>query len=259
MWEVIEQLKPPGYQKKNRGAVYRVIARVTERMAKDGQKALEAFFPLLADSSTVALHGKALGIPRYPFDTDEAYQERVASAAFYIERQGMRGFVGEFLEQLVPGRYKLLEYPKIGFRVGYSPLGSSSLGGGFRLFVKVRNLTEQEESWIYSFLDESLDPDVEIHVVQWVHNPVSPAGIDLVRKLGGASWIAKQLEDICMATVELIPDDCMRLGYTRLGAARLIPRTEPLILVKVGSPAYVPAIQARLGEILDDSIDRRYS
>lgn len=259
MWEVIEQLKPPGYQKKNRGAVYRVIARVTERMANDGQKALEAFFPFLADSSTVALHGKALEIPRFPFDTDEAYQERVASAAFYIERQGMRSFVGEFLEQLVPGRYKLLEYPKIGFRVGYSPLGSSPLGGGSRLFVKVRNLTEQEESWIYSFLDASLDPDVEIHVVQWVHNPVSPAGIDLVRKLGGATWIAKQLEDICTATVELIPDDCMRLGYTRLGAARLIPRTEPLVLVKVGSSACIPAIQARLGEVLDDSIDRRCS
>ncbi len=259
MWEVIEQLKPPGYQKKNRGAIYRVIARVTERMANDGQKALEAFFPFLADSSTVALHGRALEIPRFPFDTDEAYQERVASAAFYIERQGMRGFVGEFLEQLVPGRYKLLEYPKIGFRVGYSPLGSSPLGGGSRLFVKVRNLTEQEESWIYSFLDASLDPDVEIHVVQWVHNPVSPAGIDLVRKLGGASWIAKQLEDICAASVELIPDDCMRLGYTRLGMARLIPRTEPLVLVKVGSSACIPAIQARLGEVLDDSIDRRCS
>ncbi len=220
MWEVIEQLKPLGIQEKKSGAIYRVIARVAGRMASDGQKALEAFFPFLADTSTVALHGKALEIPRFPFDTDEAYQERVASAAFYLERQGMRGFVGEFLEQLVPGRYKLLEYPKIGFRVGYSPLGSSPLGGGSRLFVKVRNLTEQEESWIYSFLDASLDPDVEIHVVQWVHNPVSPAGIDLVRKLGGATWIAKQLEDICSATVELIPDDCMRLGYTRLGAAR---------------------------------------
>jgi hypothetical protein len=51
----------------------------------------------------------------------------------------------------------------------------------------------------------------------------------------------------------------MRFGYTRLGAARLIPRTEPLVLVKVGSSACIPAIQARLGEVLDDSIDRRCS
>ena len=259
MWDVIERLQPPGLHKKNRGAIYRLIARVTKRMADDGQRALDAFFPLLTDAKTVAAHGKALNIPWFPFDTDDAYQVRVASAAFYLERQGMRGFVTEFLEQLVPGRYKLLEYPKIGFRVGYSPLGSSPIGGGHRLFVKVRDLSTQESDWILSFLDASLDPDVEIRVVPWVHNPVSPASIDLVRRLGGSGWIAQQLEDICPVKVELLPDDGLRIGHARLGYARLIPHVQPLVLVGVESPERIQAVQARLGEVLDDSIERRCS
>jgi hypothetical protein len=257
--DVIDKLRPPGHTKKNRSTLYRLIGRVTARMAADGQKSLEAFFPLTASNDDVARHGSALSIPRFPFDTDASYQERVAVAAYYLERQGIRWFVKEFLDQLIPGRYSLLEYPKIGFRVGYSPLGASSLGGGFRLYVKVRDMTTQEEDWIYTFLDTSLDPDIEIHVLPWVFNPVSPAGIDLLRKLGGSAWIARQLEDICPATVELLPDDGFRLGYAMLGFTRIIPGADPLVLVKTQSPDCVFAIQSRLDEILEESIERRCS
>jgi len=257
--DVIDKLRPPGHTKKNRSTLYRLIGRVTARMAADGQKSLEAFFPLTASNDDVARHGAALSIPRFPFDTDAAYQDRVSAAAYYLERQGMRGFVKEFLDQLIPGRYSLLEYPKIGFRVGYSPLGASPLGGGFRLYVKVRDMTTQEEDWIYTFLDTSLDPDIEIHVLPWVFNPVSPAGIDLLRKLGGSTWIARQLEDICSATVELLPDDGFRLGYAMLGFTRIIHGADPLVLVKTQSPDCVSAIQSRLDEILEESIERRCS
>jgi hypothetical protein len=97
----------------------------------------------------------------------------------------MRGFVGEFLEQLVLVGTSSSNIRRSASGSGIRP-SARRPGRRLPVFVKVRNLTEQEESWIYSFLDASLDPDVEIHVVRWVHNPYRRRHY-LVRKLGGAT------------------------------------------------------------------------
>ncbi len=165
MKDTIEKLNPPGYSKKGRKAIYSIIGRIAKIIRKDAEQVLFNFFPLAADMDSVHAHGEAFMIPRFPSDTDEVYRERVATAALYLERLGMRIHIREFLEALIPGRFNIIEYPKDGFRIGYSRLGYAVLGGGARFLLKVKNLTEDERKNLYVFLDMSLDPDIQINIV----------------------------------------------------------------------------------------------
>ncbi|MBN2536370.1 MAG: hypothetical protein JXB88_26035 [Spirochaetales bacterium] len=120
MQEIINQIKPPGMQKKNRGAIFRIIGRIGQQLVNDAVRVLHNFFPLLADDKTLELHAQALSIPHFPFDTQDEFRERVSVAGYYLDRQGQRGLVREILDRLVPDRYQLIEYPKDGFCVGYT-------------------------------------------------------------------------------------------------------------------------------------------
>ena len=168
MQDIIDNINPPGFKKKNRGAIYRTIGRIGQQVADDAVHVLHNFFPFLADDTVLEKHARAFSIPRFPFDTQDDFRKRVATAGKYLERQGERALVREFLEQLVPERYKLLEYPQMGFQIGVSKLGYSPLGGGCMLFVKVTNLTARECENIYVFLDNILDPDITIDVIEWI-------------------------------------------------------------------------------------------
>lgn len=168
MQDIIDNSNPPGLEKKNRGAIFRTIGRIGQQTADDAVRVLHNFFPFLADEQTLKKHAKALSIPRFPFDTPDDFRQRVATAGKYLDRQGERALVLEYLNQLVPERYKLIEYPQMGFQIGYSQLGNSPLGGGCMLFIKVTNLTTQESENIYVFLDNILDPDITIDVIEWI-------------------------------------------------------------------------------------------
>lgn len=168
MQYVIDNINPPGLEKKNRGAVYRIIGRIGQQVKADAIRVLHNFFPFLAEETILEKHARAFSIPRFSFDTEEDFRQRVATAGKYLERQGERALVLEFLNQLVPERYKLIEYPQMGFQIGYSKLGYSPLGGGCMLFIKVTNLTTREYENIYAILDNILDPDIPINVVEWI-------------------------------------------------------------------------------------------
>lgn len=168
MQDVIDNINPPGSEKKNRGAIYRTIGRIGQQVKDDAIRVLHNFFPLLAEETVLEEHARAFSIPRFSFDTQEDFRQRVATAGKFLERQGERALLLEFLDQLVPARYKLIEYPQMGFQIGYSRLGYSPLGGGCMLFIKVTNLTPQEYENIYVILDNILDPDISINVVEWI-------------------------------------------------------------------------------------------
>jgi hypothetical protein len=256
MSELLKELNPPGLRKKNTGAVYSAIDELIDRLNDTGKATIMDFFPMFASMTAVKRHAEAIGIPHFSFDSDEDFRERVASAGFYLDRQGERGLITETLDALVPGRYQLLEYPFAGFRVGFSRVGAAPIGGGERLFVKIRNMTESDQSVVYEFLDAMLDPDIEIHVVSWEYHPVSSANLALIRKYGGSKWIAKQLEDIGSAKVELLPDDGMKVGASLLGSARLYGARDPLIIVRCAK-GLVSAVTVRLATAIDMDIQRR--
>lgn len=250
-------VRPPGIHLPRRRSVFKALSAVSQVAADDAVRVLREWFPFTSSDSGLIAHGEVLGIPRFQSDTDEDYRLRVATAARYLDQQGRRSFAREYLDKVVPGRYRLTEYPKMGFRVGYSRLGYAPIGGGTRLFIRVRDITAVEQETIYDALDRSLDPDIEITVLEWVYLPVSAAGIDLIRKNGGGSWIASQLEDLADVSVELLPDDGFRVGYAPLGSARLVWTQDPVVMVRVSDPAELTAVSDRLSEVLDPAIERR--
>ena len=54
MIDLLEKLRPPGYDKPNRKAVYRVIARSVGVLSDDARRVLYAFFPAMASSKELA-------------------------------------------------------------------------------------------------------------------------------------------------------------------------------------------------------------
>ena len=176
MFEWIESsVRPPGIRRPGRRGIFRALGAVAQVVADDAARVLREWFPLTSSDAAVGLHGDAAGIPRFRPDSAQDYRLRVATAAQYLDEQGRRSFLVDYLDRVVPGRYRLTEYPRMGFRVGHSRLGSAPLGGGTRLFIRVRGITPEEQDAIYDALNRSLDPDIEIHVLAWIHPPPSPS------------------------------------------------------------------------------------
>lgn len=165
MIDFIKKLNPPGFKSPNRFKIYKIIARVFDVVKADLNTVFRSFFPFLSSSEKLHEHGKALLIQKFIFDTEETYRERVATASFFVDRQGMRSQLQEVLELIVPGRFWVNEYPRHGFTVGHSKIGHDAIGGGLRIFVKVKDLTQLEEQMIYEYLDLTIDPDIEISVL----------------------------------------------------------------------------------------------
>lgn len=254
---IVKKLKPPGIHLPGRRKVFSGIAAAFQIVADDAVLVMREWFPFTASEARLREHGRTAGIPEFQSDTPKEYRMRVASAAQYLERQGRRSFVRSYLDRVVPGRYRITEYPLMGFRIGHSRLGYAPLGGGERLFIRVRNITPFEQEGIYNALDRSLDPDIEISILDWVYLPVSAVGIDLIRRNGGSRWITSQLDDIGDVHVEFLPDDGFRIGHSPLGQARLLWTTEPVIMVTTGDETSMQEITDRLGEMVSPEIERR--
>jgi hypothetical protein len=253
---LIAGLDPPGLYKPRLGAWYRAIGKVMQQALDDATWVFHAFFPATSDAAMVKRHAQAIGIPRFGFDTDAAYQGRVAGAGYWLDRQGERGLIYEVLESAFPGRYQVLEYPRISFRLGYSKLGQTRIGGGSRIIVMLRDMLAAEQASLYAFLDSVLDPDIEIQVRDWVLPIAEPADLALIRRRGGSRWLATLLADIATVKVELLPDDGFRLATAPLGARRLYGNGLDMVLVTTDS-VHVAAVMARLDTVIDASIERR--
>ena len=167
MDNIIKYMDPPGMGKPNRGAVFNIISRIYDIVKSDIKKVSNAFFPLLCDVEMLDKHSAALNIPKFPYEEENDYRARTATGAGFIENKGTRGQVIQYLNKLVPERYSLFEGPAMCFRIGYSRLGFAALGTGGFLNIKVRDLLPIEEEYIYTALDNILDPDIQIGIYQW--------------------------------------------------------------------------------------------
>jgi hypothetical protein len=145
-----KNVNPPGIHKKNRGSLYSAIGKIFERVKNDALKAFNAHFPYLADTEKLEEHGKALRVPRLPYDSEDEFRDRVAAAAFYHAGTGERSYIMEQLESHFGGRYIL---------------GEEFL----RVFIKIMDLGEEDRLWVQSFFDEMLDPNVAFTVAEWFH------------------------------------------------------------------------------------------
>lgn len=145
---IIKNINPLGAVKKNRGALYRVIARVLGKMKDDAVKAFRAHFPLLADSKKLREHGKALSIPEMDSDTEDEYRKRVAGASFFLSRAGERSYILGQLREHFGSRF-------------------TSKEEFLRIFIKIVDLEDRDRKWVLEFLDTILDPNIFVSVAEW--------------------------------------------------------------------------------------------
>ena len=102
-----KNINPPGIEKKNRGALFSLIARVFGIVRDDAMKVFNAFFPYLADSEKLREHGNVLSIPQLPYDTEDDYRDRVAAASFYLMNAGGCAYIHSRLKRRFGNRYFL--------------------------------------------------------------------------------------------------------------------------------------------------------
>jgi hypothetical protein len=137
-----KNIDPPGMEKKNRGSLFFSIGKDFGIVQKDAEKAYKAHFPYLADLSKLREHGKSLGIPEFPYDSENEFRERVSAASFFLVRAGERAYIYQQLENHFGSHYSLTEK-------------------FLELSIKVLDISEEDFSWLWSFFDETLDPNIK--------------------------------------------------------------------------------------------------
>jgi hypothetical protein len=147
---VTQNIHPIGLEKKNRGSLYAVIARVFGRVRDDAHTAVKAHFPFLSNEAKLKEHGKALYIPNIPGDMPEEYRQRVSTASFFLSRAGERAYIREQMEAHFGGRFILKE-------------------AFLQVFVTIVDLTDEDRGWVLAFLDSILDPAISLTVAEWFH------------------------------------------------------------------------------------------
>jgi len=143
-----KNLDPPGNERKNWRSIFSFIGRVFGIVKDDAIKAHNAFFPYLCDSDKLRQHGDSLMIPELPFDTEQQYRDRVATASFYLMRAGERAYIHEQLHARFGDKYFLKEE-------------------FLQVYIKISDMNNEERAWVYSFLDGILDPNISLTVAEW--------------------------------------------------------------------------------------------
>lgn len=160
IWDWIEkEISPPGVRVKNRRSLYRIIARISEQVAKDITASKREFFVRLAHD--IDAHGLSKGIPRLPYDTDDSYRHRLAGASAVLSSTGEEGGLEDFLDSYVPGRWLLQDTTRDNFIIGRSRIGSAAVGRPASLVLYITNLISKEKENISAFLDWFLGADIE--------------------------------------------------------------------------------------------------
>jgi hypothetical protein len=141
---------PPGLDKRSRGSLFSLIAKVFAIVRVDAEKAFNAFFPYLSDSKKLKEHADSLSIPKITYDTEEEFRDRVATAAFFHAKTGERGYILEQLNAHFADRYILSEE-------------------FLKVFIKIMDITDEDREWATEFFDTSLDPNIAFTAAEWFH------------------------------------------------------------------------------------------
>jgi len=250
-----KHIHPPGIRKKNRRTIYTSIARAHEKLIADSSSVFRDHFPALCSADRLAEHGEARKIPRFNFDTDETYRERLANGSSILDETGEHGLFVSIMDQMFPDRWKFVDYPEEGFTIGYSRIGRTRIGGDSRLIVYIKDMTEEDLDNTNEFLDWFLGADIEIIIIAWQYVPYPPVTIEELRQNGGANWLKEQFEDIAPILCEVMPDDSFTIGRSQIGSHRIWDQSEIILL-------YVPRgmtvlINQRLAVVLNDAIPRK--
>lgn len=168
-----DTVQPPGLHFKRLLSLYRMIGRIFGAVRDDIEHVHRAFFPFLASPGHGELkaHARALDIPEFSFDPAEAFRDRVTQGGAYLEERGYRGSITDVVDRLFPGRYKIVEFPREAFRVGFSGVGQAAIGDRGSVHLFIRDMTAAEKQNAYAYLDSQLDPDIVIAVKDWTASP----------------------------------------------------------------------------------------
>ena len=255
VWTWMERdLHPPGVRQKNRRALYRIISRIAGQVAHDAAQSKRQFYARAAGS--LPEHGESKGIPRLPSESDVEYRGRLASACSVLRRTGENQGLREFLDDYVPGRWRITDSPRDFFRVGSGRIGKTPIGTSAQVTVYVTDLAKGERARITVFLDWFLGADILYRVVSGGYSAVtSPLGLADLRSAGGSDWVEWHLGKVARATVDLLPDDAFRVGRGKgVGKGRIYRGAGVYIVVRC-SKADRRRIAAALALLIDSSIE----
>jgi hypothetical protein len=145
-----KNIDPPGIEKKNRGSIFSAIGKVFETVRRDAEKAFKAHFPYLADLQTLRKHGKSLGIPEFPYDSEDEFRERVSAASFFLARAGERAYILDQMRGHFGDEFVLQE-------------------DFLKVYMNIAEMSEEDRIWVHSLLDELLDPNISMLISEWFH------------------------------------------------------------------------------------------
>ena len=232
MTGLIERLNPPGFNKKRRGSLFRIIGRLGDRVSSDINRVSRAFFPFLCDELMLKRHSVALNILPFPNESKDDFRRRIASAGKWLEDQGLRKQFYSILDSIVPNRYDVFEAPKDSFRVGFSRVGVDRIGKGTFIVIKVRGLQGEDYDRLFAMFDNILDPDIKIIIIPWIPADLSNISLDEIRIYGGSKWLVSQYADIGFLNIRVLPDDAFIVGSGGIGYSIVYdPREKSKILI----------------------------
>jgi len=145
-----KNIDPPGMEKKNRGSLFSAIGKIFGIVRRDAEKAFKAHFPYLADLPTLRKHGKSLGIPEFPYDSEDEFRERVSTASFFLARAGERAYILDQMRGHFGDEFVLQE-------------------DFLRVYMNIAEMSEEDRIWVHSLLDELLDPNISLTISEWFH------------------------------------------------------------------------------------------
>jgi len=140
-----ENVNPPGMEKNNRGFLFSLIGRVFDIVRNDSVKTFNAFFPYLADKDKLLEHAQVLSVPKLPYDTDDDFRNRVATASFYLMKAGGRAYIHRQLQSRFGDQYVLTEE-------------------FLQVFVQIVDKQDENVEWLWDFLDRILDPNISFRI-----------------------------------------------------------------------------------------------
>ena len=255
VWTWMErQLHPPGVRQKNRRALYRIISRIAGQAADDAAESKRQFYSRVAGS--LAEHGESKGIPRLPSESNAEYRKRLASACSVLRRTGETQGLREFLDDYVPGRWRITDSPRDFFRVGSGRIGKTPIGSPAQVTVYVTDLAKVERTNIEAFLDWFLGADIVYRVASGGYSTIaSPLGLADLRGVGGSAWVEWHLGKVARVKVDLLPDDAFGIGRGKgVGKGRIYRGAGVYIVVRC-SKADRRRIAAALVLLIDSSIE----
>ena len=146
-----ENINPPGMEKKNRGSLFSLIGRIFGIVRNDAIKTFNAFFPFLADQDKLLEHAQVLSVPKLPYDTDDDFRNRVATASFYLMKAGGRAYIHQQLRSRFGTQYVLTEE-------------------FLQVFVRILTMKNENAQWLHGFLDRILDPNIAFRISELASN-----------------------------------------------------------------------------------------